>query len=66
MGLVLWALGLVLILEGIIWALFPKAIEDLLAALRDLPLDTRRGIGLGAAVLGAVLVWIAQQMGVSV
>jgi uncharacterized protein len=55
----LWGLGLVLVIEGLIWALAPQAVERMLAALRDLPLEQRRLGGLAAVALGVGLVWLA-------
>ena len=63
MALTLLALGLVLVVEGLVWALAPRLIEDLLAALRQLTLDQRRGAGIGAAALGAALIWVARGLG---
>ena len=57
------ALGLVLIAEGLVYALAPSLIEDLLAALRALSLEARRMIGVGALALGVALVWLANAMG---
>lgn len=64
MGLALLGLGLVLVIEGLLWALAPQMIEDLLAALRRLTLDQRRMIGIGAVALGVALVWAAKGLGV--
>jgi uncharacterized protein YjeT (DUF2065 family) len=64
MGIAILALGLVLILEGLVYALAPSLVEDLLAALRDLPLETRRLVGLAALVAGMALVWVAANLGV--
>lgn len=63
MGFVLLALGLVLIIEGLVYALAPHLIEDMLAALRSLSLEARRLIGLTAMVLGVALVWLASALG---
>ncbi len=57
------ALGLVLIVEGLVYALAPSLVEDLLAALRALPLAVRRQVGLAALALGVLLVWIAFALG---
>lgn len=62
-AITLLALGLVLIVEGLVYALAPSLVEDMLAALRDLPLETRRIIGLGALAVGVALVWIAASLG---
>jgi len=58
------ALGLVLIVEGLAYALAPSLVEQLLAALRALSEDQRRIIGLVALGLGVALVWIAKMSGV--
>lgn len=57
------ALGLLLVAEGILWALAPHLIEDLLAALRAMSIEQRRLAGLAALALGATLIWIAQALG---
>lgn len=59
----LLALGLVLIIEGLAYALAPSLIERMLEALRSLPESARRQIGLLAMVSGLLLVWAAHQMG---
>lgn len=61
---VLLALGLVLIVEGLAYSLAPSLVEQMLAALRAMPLPLRRWIGLGAIALGVLLVWIARAMGI--
>jgi len=54
MPVLLLAIGLVLVVEGLVFALAPSRLEDLLAVLKTLPLDARRALGLGAvALLGA-------------
>lgn len=63
MATALLALGLVLVVEGLAWALAPSAIEAMLEALRRVGLDQRRLIGLGAVALGVVLIWMARSMG---
>lgn len=64
MGIAILALGLVLIVEGLVYALAPSLVEDLLAALRELPLETRRLVGLAALAVGMLLVWVAANLGV--
>lgn len=64
MGNIVLALGLVLVIEGLVYALAPSLVEDLLAALQQMTLEQRRMIGLGAMTLGVVLVWGARAMGV--
>lgn len=57
------ALGLVLIVEGLVYALAPDTIERMLMALRAIPPETRRIVGLAAMALGLVLVWLAKSWG---
>jgi uncharacterized protein len=63
MQTVLLALGLVLVVEGLIYAVAPSVVEDLLAALRSMSLEQRRLFGLAAMALGVALVWIAKALG---
>jgi|TARA_B100001093_G_scaffold351456_1_gene335944 uncharacterized protein YjeT (DUF2065 family) len=60
----LLAIGLVLIVEGLVYALAPSLIEDLLDRLRTLPLEARRMMGLAALAVGVLLVWLAKTLGV--
>jgi hypothetical protein len=57
------ALGLVLVTEGLLWALAPGLVEDLLAALRALSREERRLAGLAALALGLALLWAAHAFG---
>ena len=59
----LLAIGLVFIVEGLVYALAPSLIEDLLDMLRALPLETRRMMGLAALAAGVALVWLAKSLG---
>ncbi|UWQ77990.1 DUF2065 domain-containing protein [Leisingera sp. S132] len=59
MGFVLLALGLVLIAEGLVYALAPSLVERLLEMLRALTEEQRRNAGLAALALGLILVWLA-------
>ncbi len=63
MAVIVLALGLVLIVEGLAYALAPSLIERLLEMLRALPLDQRRNAGMVALALGVALVWLAHLMG---
>lgn len=63
MATVLLAIGLVLCVEGLVFALTPSLLEDVMDALRRIPVDVRRLIGLGALTLGVALVWLAKGMG---
>jgi len=63
MSTVLLAIGLVLCVEGLVFALAPSRLEDLLAALSNIPAETRRSIGLGALAAGVALIWLAKTLG---
>lgn len=57
------AFGLVLVVEGLVYALAPSLVEDMLAALRALSLEQRRLIGLLAIAAGLGLVVAARALG---
>ena len=57
---VLWGLGAVLLIEGLVYLLAPSIVEDLLEALRSLPLPTRRMIGGLAVVIGLILILLTR------
>ena len=59
----LYALGLVLIVEGLAWMLAPSLIEQMLELLRRMPIGARRQIGALALVSGLILLWIAGALG---
>ncbi len=63
MGMILLAFGLVLIVEGLAYALAPSLIERMLEALRSLPEQARRLAGLLCVVSGFILLWGAYQVG---
>jgi uncharacterized protein YjeT (DUF2065 family) len=60
---IILALGLVLVVEGLAFALAPSRIDEALEMMRKLPVDARRTLGLGALAMGVVLVWIARSLG---
>ena len=63
MEIIFLALGLVLIVEGLVWVLAPSLVERLLLVLRELPEPARRQAGALALVSGLILVWIAFALG---
>ena len=63
MSLLLLALGLVMMIEGLAYALAPSLIERMLEMLRSLPEAAVRQIGWLIVVSGAILVWLAFQLG---
>ncbi|WP_206018392.1 DUF2065 domain-containing protein [Roseovarius nitratireducens] len=59
----LLALGLVLIVEGLVYALAPSLIDQMLVALAAFPPEVRRLMGLLALIIGLALVWAAKALG---
>ena len=60
---ILLAVGLVLCVEGLVFALAPSRLDDLVNALRQIPPEKLRLIGLAALAMGVFLVWLAKTMG---
>ncbi len=60
---ILLAIGLVLIVEGLVYALAPSLVEDLLEALKNLSLEMRRTFGFLVLVLGVCFLLAARAMG---
>ncbi|MBD3662479.1 DUF2065 domain-containing protein [Sulfitobacter aestuariivivens] len=63
MSLLLLAFGLVMILEGLVYALAPQLLERMLEAMRAMPEAAIRQIGALVVVGGLILVWGAFQIG---
>ncbi|MES2144110.1 MAG: DUF2065 domain-containing protein [Pseudomonadota bacterium] len=59
MSIVLWAIGLVLIVEGLVLALAPSRSEEVLEFLRGISGENRRMIGLTALAAGVLMIWLA-------
>lgn len=53
-------LGLVLVIEGVLWAAFPRLALELLKAAVVTPEGILRMAGLAAAVVGFGVVWLAR------
>lgn len=62
MSTVFMAFGLVLVIEGLVFALAPSRLEDMLKALASFSPETRRLIGLAALAVGVLLLWIARMI----
>ena len=57
MGMMLvLGLGMVLVIEGLVFALAPSRLDELLRLMNQIPVETRRLLGLGAMTLGAILI----------
>ena len=51
------AIGLVLFIEGILYALFPSKMKNMLKAIEKLPINQMRIVGLLFALIGFAVVW---------
>nr|WP_091432114.1 DUF2065 domain-containing protein [Aliiroseovarius sediminilitoris] len=60
MSTVVFGIGLVLVIEGLVFALAPSRLDDLVAMMAAMSRDQRRLIGLVALALGVVLVWMSR------
>ncbi len=58
METILLGIAMVLIIEGLAYALAPSLIERMLEAMRTLPLDARRLMGVSSIAAGVVMLWI--------
>lgn len=58
-GEVATAVGLLLVVEGLVLALAPSRIEEALEFLRSLSVENRRTIGLVALAAGVLTIWLA-------
>ena len=55
------AVGLVLIIEGLVYAAAPARFKAMMARLEEVPDETLRTGGLIAVALGVAIVWLARQ-----
>lgn len=55
------ALGLLLAIEGLTFAAFPGAAKRAAAAIIEAPEGTLRIIGIAAAILGVLIVWLVRR-----
>ena len=64
MGRGMWdlvvALGLVLALEGLLFAAFPGAAKKAMANVLETPDQVLRGIGLASALIGVLTIWLVR------
>jgi len=51
------AIGLLLVIEGLLYAMFPSAMKSMLNTMKDLPITKLRSGGLIFALLGFIIVW---------
>jgi uncharacterized protein YjeT (DUF2065 family) len=54
------AIGLVLVIEGLLFAAFPRAAKRLPASALESPETSLRVAGIASAVLGLLLIWFVR------
>jgi uncharacterized protein len=54
------AFGLVFVIEGLIFAAFPSAAKKAMMSVLETPEATLRAVGIGSAVVGVLVVWLAR------
>jgi uncharacterized protein YjeT (DUF2065 family) len=52
---VFYGLGLVLVIEGLVYVLAPNFVEKMLVSLKEMPNEQRRLVGACMALLGGVI-----------
>ena len=55
------AIGLLLILEGLLYAIFPSQMKNMLNQIKDLPISKLRSGGLVFAIIGFIILWFLKQ-----
>jgi len=55
------AVGLVLIIEGLVYAAVPGRFKAVMARLEEVPDETLRMGGVVAVAIGVAIVWLARQ-----
>ena len=54
------ALGLVLILEGLVYAIFPRQMKTMLKSIIDYSDNTLVWVGISLALFGLILIWLVR------
>jgi hypothetical protein len=54
------ALGLVFVIEGLVFAAFPGSAKRAMATVMETPDLPLRLIGIGSAILGLIVVWLTR------
>ena len=57
---ILYGLGLVLIIEGLVYVLAPHFVEKMLVSLKEMPNEQRRLVGAFMALIGGLILLFIQ------
>ena len=56
---ILGSLGLLLIIEGLLYALFPNRMKNMIRSMLEMNNDTLKWGGLASAIIGFLMLWSA-------
>ena len=59
MQFILGSLGLLLVLEGLLYALFPNRMKTMIKSMLEMNNDTLKWGGLASAIVGFLMLWTA-------
>ena len=59
MQFILGSLGLLLIIEGLLYALFPNRMNNMIRSMLEMNNDTLKWGGLASAIVGFLMLWTA-------
>ena len=59
MQFILGSLGLLLIIEGLLYALFPNRMKNMIRSMLEIKNDTLKWGGLASAIVGFLMLWTA-------
>ena len=56
---ILGSLGLLLIIEGLLYAIFPNRMKNMIRSMLEMNNDTLKWGGLASAIVGFLMLWTA-------
>ena len=59
MQFILGSLGLLLVIEGLLYALFPNRMKSMIKSMLEMNNDTLKWGGLASAIVGFLMLWTA-------
>ncbi len=59
---IIFGLGMVAVVEGLVLAIAPRWLETTLRRVQDIPIGTRKVMGLGLVALGVLIIWIYRSL----
>ena len=59
MQFILGSIGLLLIIEGLLYALFPNRMKSMIKSMLEMNNDTLKWGGLASAIVGFLMLWTA-------